>query len=216
MAVRILLVDDHPIVREGYRRLLEQEPGFEVCAEADNAAEAYQAYRKTTPDVVVMDLHLPGPGGIEAVRHIRQWDSKARVLIFTMQLGAAYALKAFEAGALGYVTKSSNPEELIEAISAVAAGRRMVSADVSQAIAADSLAGASQLVKQLTPRESEILRMIAEGTPDEVIADQLSLSPKTVRNHHYTIKSKIGARNDAHLVWLAIEAGLVVVPETPS
>lgn len=212
-SVRILLVDDHPIVREGYRRLLEQQPGFAVCAEASNAKDAYQAYRDAKPDVVVMDLHLPGAGGIEALRHIRQWDAKARVLVFTMQLGAAYALKAFEAGASGYVTKSSTPQELVRSVAAVAGGRRFLSEDISQAIADDRLAGGARLTDQLSTRESEILRLIAHGTPDEEIAQLLNLSLKTVRNHHYTIKSKIGARNDAHLVWLAIGAGFVAIDQ---
>lgn len=209
--VRILLVDDHPIVREGYRRLLEQQPGFTVCAEASSAQEAYQAYRNAKPDVVIMDLHLPGAGGIEAIRHIRQWDGAARVLVFTMQLGAAYALMAFEAGASGYVTKSSSPQELVRAVAAVGGGKRVLSEDISQAIAADRLAGGARMTDQLSTRESEILRLIAHGTADEEIAHLLHLSLKTVRNHHYAIKSKIGARNDAHLVWLAIGAGLVAI-----
>lgn len=209
MSVRILLVDDHPIVREGYRRLLEQQPGFTVCAEADNATDAYIAYRKAEPHVVILDLHLPGVGGIEAQRHIRQWDPVARILVFTMQLGAAYALKAFEAGASGYVTKSSSPRELIAAVAAVAAGKRAVSDDVSRAIAAERLHGAESVVNQLTPRESEILRLLADGTPVDDIARLLHLSPKTVRNHHYAIKSKVGARSDVDLVWIAIDAGLV-------
>ncbi len=207
--IRILLVDDHPIVREGYRRLLEQQPGFTVCAEADTARAAYQAYRDTQPDVVVMDLHLPGVGGIEAIRHIRQWDPHARILVFTMQLGAAYALKAFEAGASGYATKSSPPADLIRFIAAVAAGKRVLSEDISRTIAADRLAGGTRLTDPLSPREIEILRLVAHGMASEEIAELLHLSPKTVRNHHYAIKGKIGARNDAHLVWLAIEAGLV-------
>lgn len=107
--VKILLVDDHPIVREGYRRLFERQPELHVCAEADDAQRAYQAYKDHKPDVVVMDLALPGASGLEAVRHIRQWDKDARILVFTMHLGAAFALKAFEAGASGYVTKSSEP-----------------------------------------------------------------------------------------------------------
>ena len=106
--IAILLVDDHPIVREGYRSLLERQPGCRVVAEADNAASAYQAYRNVSPDLVIMDLSLPGAGGLEAVRHIRQWDKAARILVFTMHSGAAFALKAFEAGASGYVTKSSS------------------------------------------------------------------------------------------------------------
>jgi two-component system, NarL family, invasion response regulator UvrY len=207
----ILLVDDHPVVREGYRRLLERHPGFRVCGEADDAQGAYQAYKALTPDVVVMDVALPGASGIEAVRHIRQWDRNARILIFSMHLSVAMTLKAFEAGASGFVTKSSGPAELIRAVSTVAAGGRVLSPDVSQVIAADRLASSSQIVDDLSPRETEILRLVASGMESEAIAELLSLSPKTVRNHHYAIKAKIGARNDAHLVWLAVGAGLVQI-----
>lgn len=207
----ILLVDDHPVVREGYRRLLERQPGFRVCAEADDAQAAYQAYKQFKPDVVVMDIAMPGASGIEAVRHIRQWDRNARILIFSMHLSVAVTLKAFEAGASGFVTKSSEPAELTRAVSTVASGGRVLSPDVSQVIAADRLAGSSQMVDDLSPRETEILRLLASGMDSEAIADLLRLSPKTVRNHHYAIKSKIGARNDAHLVWLAVGAGIVQI-----
>ena len=206
--IKILLVDDHPIVREGYRRLLERQPGFIVCAEADNAKDAYKAFSTAQPDVVIMDLHLPGAGGLEAVRHIRQRDSHARILIFTMQLSAAYALKAFEAGASGYVTKSRAAAEVVRAVADIAKGRRVISDDVSKAIAADRLAGSTHLTDGLSARETEILSMIARGIGSDEIAGLLHLSQKTVRNHHYTIKTKIDARNDAHLVWLAIGAGL--------
>lgn len=209
MSVRILLVDDHPIVREGYRRLLEQQPGFVVCAEADNAKDAYKFYCSEQPDVVIADLHMPGAGGLEAVRHIRQWDPRARILIFTMQLGAAFALKAFEAGASGYITKSSPAEEVVRAVSDIAKGRRVLSDDISQALASHRLAKGSHLTDTLTTREIEILSMIARGIGSDEIAGLLHLSHKTVRNHHYMIKNKIGARNDAHLVWLAIGAGLL-------
>lgn len=212
-AVTILLVDDHPVVREGYRRLLERQPQFRVCAETEDAASAYQAYRTHVPDVVVMDLSLPGAGGLEAVRHIRQWDKYARVLIFTMHLGAAFALKAFEAGASGYVTKSSTPAELVRAVAAVANGSRALSEDIAQAIANDRLAGPHTLLEDLGPRETEILRLVALGLTSEAIADILNLSAKTVRNYHYAIKSKIGARTDAHLVWLALSAGVVTVED---
>jgi two-component system, NarL family, invasion response regulator UvrY len=205
----ILLVDDHPVVREGYRRLLEQQHAFRVCAEAENAKAAYQSYKDHRPSVVVMDMAMPGTSGIEAVRHIRQWDKDARILIFTMHLGSAFALKAFEAGASGYVTKSSEPRELIRAVSVVGAGGRFLSEDVSQVIAADRLSEGSNIVSVLGPRETEILRLLALGMTSEVIAKLLHLSQKTVRNHHYAIKTKIGARNDAHLVWIALSAGLV-------
>lgn len=205
----ILLVDDHPVVREGYRRLLERRPGTRVVAEAENAADAYRAYRETTPDIVIMDLSMPGAGGLEAVRHIRQWDRNARILVFTMHQAAAFALKAFEAGASGYVTKSSAPEELVRAVEAVAKGGRALSDDVAREIATERLSNRRSVLEELSPRETEILRMFASGQTTEAIAQALHLSPKTVQNHHYQIKSKIGASTDAHLVWLAIGEGLI-------
>jgi two-component system, NarL family, invasion response regulator UvrY len=213
-AISIMLVDDHPVVREGYRRLLERHPGFHVSAEAEDAASAYRAYRTAQPDIVVMDLSLPGPGGLEAVRHIRQWDRGAKILVFTMHASAAFALKAFEAGVCGYITKSSAPQELIRAIETVANGGRALSEDIAREVAAERLSRQPSLVDDLGPRETEILRLIATGWDTEQIAGSLNLSVKTVQNYHYQIKSKIGARNDAHLVWLATGAGLVAPEKT--
>jgi two-component system invasion response regulator UvrY len=208
--VSVLLVDDHPIVREGYRRLLERQPGFRVVGEADSAASAYQAYRKFSPDVVVMDLQLAGgAGGLEAVRHIRQWDKRARILVVTMHDAAAYALKAFEAGASGFVTKGGEAAELVRAVETVANGGRALGDDIAREIAAERLAEARSPLDDLGPRETEILRLVASGRTTEEIARALNLSAKTVQNYHYQIKSKVGARTDAHLVWLAIGAGLV-------
>jgi DNA-binding NarL/FixJ family response regulator len=208
-AITILLVDDHPVVREGYRRLLERTPGYRVVAEASDAASAYQAYQKTKPGVVIMDLSLPGVGGIEALRHIRQWDRDARILIFTMHGGAQFALKAFEAGAAGYVTKGSDAAELVRSVAIVAKGGRAMSEDVAREIAAERLAHPQSQLDELSPRETEILRLIASGWSAEDISAALHLSLKTVRNYHYQIKGKVGARTDAHLVWLAIGAGLI-------
>ena len=209
MAISILLVDDHPVVREGYRRLLERQAGYRIIAEAEDAAAAYRAYQAERADVVVMDLSLPGPGGLEAIRHIRQWDRSARVLVFTMHASAAFALKAFEAGARGYITKSSAPQELVNAIATVARGGRALSEDIAREIAAERLGSERSLVADLGPRETEILRLVASGWTTDEIATSLNLSSKTVQNYHYQIKSKIGARTDAHLVWLATAAGLV-------
>ena len=211
--VRILLVDDHPVVREGYRRLLERQAGLAVCAEAGDANEAYRAYKEHRPDVAVMDIALPGASGLEAVRHIRQWDGDARILVFTLHAGPAFALKAFEAGASGYVTKSTAPEDLVKAVRIVAGGGRFLGADIARAVADDRLAGPHSVVEHLGPRETEILRLLASGMTSDAIAELLNLSQKTIRNHHYAIKSKIGARNDAHLVWLAVRAGLVAIAD---
>jgi two-component system, NarL family, invasion response regulator UvrY len=204
-----MLVDDHPVVREGYRRLLERRSDYRVVAEAVDAAQAYRLYREANPRVVIMDLHLPGPSGLEAIRRIRQWDGKARILVFTMQQGAAFARKAFEAGASGYVTKCSTPEELLRAVDVVASGGRALSQDVAQDIADERLTDRTSPLDGLSPREIEILRLLAAGVVADEIADSLRLSLKTVQNYHYQIKAKLGARTDAHLVWLAIGAGLL-------
>jgi two-component system invasion response regulator UvrY len=207
--ISILMVDDHPVVREGYSRLLERQAEFRVCAQADSAAQAYRHYKDHRPDVVIMDLSLVGAGGLDAVRQIREWDEQARILIFTMHLSAAFALKAFEAGAVGYLTKASQPGELIKGVTAVASGRRFLSEDVARVLAADHLSEGTNPIDELSPRAIEILRLLASGMDTETIARLLNLSHKTVRNHHYAIKAKIGARNDAHLVWRALETGLL-------
>jgi DNA-binding NarL/FixJ family response regulator len=207
--VSILLVDDHPIVREGYRRLLEMRPEFSVCAEAEDANQAYLSYKTHRPSVVIMDLSLVGASGVEALRRIREFDKQAKILVFSMHSGSAFALKAFEAGARGYVTKSSPPDELIRAVEIIADGGRAMSADISRALAADRLSGGRRPIDELSPREAEVLRLVATGYTSEAISDMLNLSLKTVRNIHYAVKAKIGAENDAHLVWLAIAAGLI-------
>jgi len=208
-AIKVLLVDDHPIVRQGYRRLLERLAGFQVVGEAGEAAEAYEVFRRTEPDVVVMDISMPGASGLEAMRHIRQWDPRARIVVSSMHCTAALALKAFEAGASGYVAKSTEPSEFAEAIRVVARGGRALSADISRVIAGEAIAGGRSILERLTPREADILRQIALGSTSQEIAATLNLSIKTVQNHHYRIKDKIGARSDAHLVWLAVGAGLI-------
>lgn len=209
----ILLVDDHPVVREGYRRLLERQPGLRVCAEAVDADSAYQAYCEHRPDVVVMDMLLPGASGLDALRHIRQRDADARVLVVTMHSGASLALKALEAGAWGYVSKSSGPKELVRAVTAVADGQQALCDDTAQAIATQRVADPMALLDALGPREIEILRMVASGHTSDAIADALNLSEKTVRNYHYAIKTKTGARTDAQLVWFALSVGLIRVDD---
>ncbi|GAB6844743.1 DNA-binding NarL/FixJ family response regulator [Methylorubrum rhodinum] len=209
----VLLVDDHPVVREGYRRLLERQPGLTVVAEAENAAEAYRLYKAHAPDLVVLDLSLPGPSGIEAIRHIRQWDPAARILVFSMRTGAAVARKAFAAGACGYVSKASPPRELLDAVAAVLRGVRAMSADIAQAIAQDDVFSGRAALDDLTAREVEILGLTAGGMTAQAVADALCLSPKTVQNNLSLIRAKLGARTDAHLVWIAMGAGLVSAPD---
>jgi DNA-binding NarL/FixJ family response regulator len=206
--ISILLVDDHPVVRQGYRRVLDHQGDFCVVAEAANATDAYGAFKAHGPDVVVMDISMPGASGLEAIRNIRARDAAARILVFSMHGEAAQVKAAFNAGASGYVTKSSEPAVLVRAIRAVARGDRTLSDDVAQALAAESLDPQRSKLDQLGEREIEILRQLASGATTEQIAANLNLSTKTVQNYHYLIRSKTGLKTDALLVRLAVEAGL--------
>ena len=208
-SIRVLLVDDHAVVREGYRRLIEMHPGIDVVAEAQDAASGYLAFKTSRPDVTVVDISMPGRGGIDLVRQIRQKDSSARILIFTMHATATYAQQAFRAGAKGYVTKSSPPDVLVSAIRSVSLGRPALCAEISQAIATSKLSGDASVLDELTPREFEVLRMILDARSTDEIASAFNLSPKTVANYHYEIKMKLGVRSDIELVYLCMREGLV-------
>jgi two-component system invasion response regulator UvrY len=211
-SVRVLIVDDHAVVREGYRTLLAKHEGVVVVDEAANAAAAYQAYKETRPDVVIMDISMPGRGGIDAIGHIRQLDEQARILVFTMHAGAAYALQAFRAGAKGYVTKSSPPDVLIDAVRAVAQGRIAICPEIGEALALDRLQGERPELKELSPREFEVLRMLLDAKSIDEIASALNVSRKTAANYHYSIKSKLGVASDIELVHFGLRHGLLAPP----
>jgi two-component system, NarL family, invasion response regulator UvrY len=208
----IMLVDDHAIVREGYRALLQKQPGLKVVAEASDGAEAYRLYKETKPDLVIMDLTMPGLGGIEAIKRLRQWDATARILVFTMHQNAAYAVQAIRAGARGYVSKSNSPQVLVNAVFDVLQGKVVLSADIDHELALSRIDPRPIATDVLTPREFEILRLqLAEKTTEE-IANVLHLSPKTVANTRYLIKSKLGVASDIELVLVALRQGIVVEP----
>ena len=206
--ISILLVDDHPVVRQGYRRVLEYQSDFRVVAEADSAASAYSAFKQHAPHVVVLDISMPGASGLEAIRNIRSRDSRARILVFSMHTETVLVKAAFDAGASGYVTKSNEPAALIRAIRSVAQGERAMSDDIAHILAAESLTPSRSALDQLGEREIEILRQFAAGSTTKQIASNLNLSVKTVQNYHYLIKAKTGMRTDAQLVRLAAECGL--------
>lgn len=210
---RIMLVDDHAIVREGYRSLLQKQPRLQVVAEACDGAEAYRLYKEASPDIVIMDLTMPGLGGIEAIRRIRAWDPAVRILAFTMHQNAAYAVQAIRAGAKGYVTKSSPPEELLRAIFDVLKGRTALSADIDHELALSRLDNEPSAVDVLSPREFEILRMLLDGKTPEAIAETLHVSLKTVANTRYLTRSKLGVNSDIELVRLALRQRLLTLPE---
>jgi two-component system, NarL family, invasion response regulator UvrY len=206
--ISILLVDDHPVVRQGYRRVLENQSDFRVVAEADNAAGAYAAFKAHAPDVVVMDISMKGASGLEAIRNIRLRDDRARILVFSMHSEATLVKTAFNAGASGFVTKSSEPAALIQAIRSVARGERAMSDDIAHALAEDSLSPLQSMLERLGEREIEILRQLAAGSTADQIAANLNLSLKTVQNYHYMVKAKTGLQTDAQLVRLAVACGL--------
>ncbi len=211
-AISVLLVDDHAIVREGYRSLLQKQPGLKVAGEADDGISAYRLYKELSPDIVIMDLSMQGVGGIEAIRRIRGWDANARILVFTMHDNSAFATQALRAGAKGYVTKSSAPVVLIEAIYDVLKGRRALSPDISHALALTYLNDEPRVLDVLTPREFEILRMLVAEKSTAEIAETLCLSPKTVANAHYLIKSKLGVASDIELVHMVFRQNVFADP----
>jgi DNA-binding NarL/FixJ family response regulator len=208
-ALRVLLVDDHAVVREGYRRLLERAADIVVAGEAASAAEAYQAFCKLAPAVVVMDLSLPDASGIEATRRLLARDATARVLAFSIHDEPIYAERAFLAGAAGYVTKASAPEVLVEAVRAVARGESFLSDDIAQTLAMGRLRGREPDLACLSAREFEIVRLLALGHTVRAIADQLCVSTKTVSNHQSAIRRKLGAATPAQLVRIAVRSGVV-------
>jgi len=209
---KILLVDDHAVVREGYRRLLEGEAGIHVVGEASNAAQACERARALGPDVVVMDIALPGSSGIEATRRMLRDQPHLRVLMFSMYDDAIYASRALEAGALGFLSKASAPEVLVQAIHAVSRGERYVSPDVAINMACSAVRPGKSNLEALTPREFEILRLLVQGETVRSISEKLALSEKTVANHQSAIRDKLGARNSAQLARLASRLNLSVRP----
>ena len=207
---KILLVDDHAVVRQGYRRLLENESGIQVIGEASNATQACEQARMLGPDVVVMDIALSGLSGIEATRRMLKDQPQLRILMFSMYDDAIYARRALEAGALGYLSKASAPEVLVQAIYAVSRAERYVSPDVATNIARSAAQPGKSEIEALTPREFEVLRLLVQGETVRSISEKLALSEKTVANHQSSIREKLGARNSAQLARLASQLDLSV------
>jgi len=181
-------------------------------AKHDGSRTAYQRYKEVHPDVAVIDISMPGRGGIDLIGQLRAWDALARIVVFTMHKDAVYAMHAFQAGAMGYITKSSNPLLLAEAIIDVFAGKKAISPDVSRELALRRLSGDASALDSLSPREFEILRMLLEASPPAEIAAALNLSPKTVANYHSLIKQKLGVRSDMELLYFGLREGLVTPP----
>lgn len=208
MQLRVLLVDDHPVVRDGYRRLLESTPDIRVEAEASSGEKAYELYFNTQPDVLIIDLSLPGISGIEAIRRIRLRDPNANILVFSMHDSPLMVKRSLEAGAAGFLPKSSAATEMVDAVRVIAQGRTFLGPNLIQDLVTTNV-GADDPLQDLTPREFQIFLRLAEGEVVTEIAELLHISPKTVGVHQTNIMKKLQLRNVSELTRLAIRCGVV-------
>lgn len=198
-AISVLLVDDHAIVREGYKRLLERRGDIAVVGEAADGEEALRLFAQLAPRVVVMDISLPGISGIEVTRRMLSLAPRTRVLVFSMHTEVIYANRALQAGAFGYLTKVSAPSVLVDAVHSVARGGRYLSPDIAQALAASASATAGEN-GGLSAREFEVLRLLVRGQSLEEIAQAIGITPKTAANYQSLIKQKLGVDNMVQLL----------------
>jgi two-component system, NarL family, invasion response regulator UvrY len=206
----VLLVDDHAVVRMGFRLLLQSQADMSVIAEAESGELACQRYSELRPDVVVMDLAMPGMGGLEALRRILAHDPQARVLTLSAQDDPMHARRALREGALGFLSKRSAPEALLEAVGAVGAGQRYIDKDLAQKLALDDIEGATKsVVDRLSEREFDVFIRLARGATVQRIAEDLNLSPSTVGTHLYNVKQKLRVNNQSELTLIAIRERLI-------
>jgi two-component system, NarL family, invasion response regulator UvrY len=208
--IRVMLVDDHAVVRTGFRLLLQSLADLSVVAEAESGEAACQLYLTVAPDIVVMDLAMPGMGGLEALRRIRARDPQARILALSAHDDPMHARRALQEGALGFLPKRSAPEALLEAVSTVAAGRRYLDPGIAQKLALAEFDGAMKSpIERLSEREFEVFVRLASGATVQRIAQDLNLSASTIGTHLYNIKQKLQVANQSELTLIAIRHGLI-------
>ena len=208
--ITVLLVDDHPVVRDGYRRLLENTPDIRVVAEADDGETGCAHYKEYAPDVVILDLSMPGIGGLETIRRIKAQHPEARILIFSMHGSETMIQRVLEAGAAGYLTKKSGMGQMVAAVRQVARGELFIEAEqaVSMALRKQSPSSEEPL-HMLSKREFQLFKLLAEGCSSSEIAATLSISPKTVGVHHANIMKKLKLQNTAQIVRLALRNNII-------
>jgi len=206
--IRVFLLDDHSLVRTGFRLIIAEQPDMQVVGEACSGEEGLPLIRSHKPDVVVCDLHLPGVSGLEVTERIAQWNQGTRVIIVSVQEDGPMPRKLLEAGASGYLGKGGEAHELLRAIREVAAGRRYLAPSVAQRLALGALDGPCSPFERLSPRELEVSMMLCQGMRMEEIAQRLSLSAKTVSTHKYRTFEKLGIQDVVALSRLALQYGL--------
>lgn len=207
--INVMLVDDHAVVRMGFKMLLESDTDIKVIAEAESGEQSIQRYVEHKPDVVVMDITMPGIGGLEAIERILAKDNSAKILVLSAHEDSVHPKRVLNAGAMGYLTKRSAAEELIKAIRTVASGKKYLEASVAQQMAIQQLSGDQNPVDVLSPREFEVFMALAKGKTTNEIAETLFLSPRTVGTHLYNIKQKLNANNSAEIALIAMRSGLL-------
>lgn len=208
-SIRVMLVDDHAVVRMGFKLLLQGADDIEVVAEAESGEEAIKRYPAIKPDVVVMDISMPGIGGLEAVTRLLAKDPAAKVLILSAHEDSSHPKRLLKAGAVGYLSKRSAAEELIQAIHQVFKGKTFLDSKLAQAMAMQQLTGEQNPVEVLSDREFEVFMLLAKGQSVAQIAEKLFLSPRTVGTHLYNIKQKLNAGNSAEITLIAMRNGLL-------
>ncbi|UCD70213.1 MAG: response regulator [Betaproteobacteria bacterium] len=204
-----MLVDDHAVVRMGFRMLLEGSQDIKVLGEADSGEDAVRQFAEIKPDVIVMDISMPGIGGLEAIDRILAKDPNMRILALSAHEDAMHARRVLKAGAVGYLTKRSAAEELMHAIRVVHQGKTYLEPGIAQQMAVEQVSGQRNPVDTLSEKEFKVFLSLARGQSVQDIADVMSLSPRTVGTHLYNIKQKLGASNSAELAIIAIRAGLI-------
>ena len=207
---RVMLVDDHALVRMGFRMLLA-DAQVEVVAELDSGEQVVATWQRLKPDVVLMDLAMPGMGGLEAVRRLLAQEPEARVLVLSAHEDSAHPQRVLRAGALGYLSKRSAPEALIAAVRAVAAGQPYVDAATARTLALAQIHGDTSPAQRLSEREFSVFIHLARGQTVAQIAEHLNLSPSTVGTHLYHVKQKLGANNQSELTLVALQWGLIQI-----
>jgi DNA-binding NarL/FixJ family response regulator len=209
VAVRVLIADDHGIVRSGLRLLLERQPDIEVVAEAADGAEAREIAIRERPDLAILDVRMPKLTGLQATREIKSQAPDVAVLILSMHDDERYLFEALKAGASGYVLKTQADTDLLDAIRAVERGEPFLTPAAQQALIKDVLERGSDAGEELTPREQEVVKLVAEAHTTRQIAEILHLSDKTVENHRANAMRKLGMRDRVELVRYAIRKGLI-------